>query len=95
MNLEWDSIKATTNRKKHGVSFDEAAGVFTDPRSLTIEDAVHSASEERFREIGISERGRVLVVTYCYRGEYEEIIRIISARNATKAEIRDYEQRKA
>jgi uncharacterized protein len=94
VNFEWDDGKAAGNLRKHGVGFDEGATVFHDMRSLAIEDDEHSLDEERFREIGVSSRGRVLVVTYCYRGENEEIIRIITVRRAMKSEIRDYDQRK-
>ena len=93
--FEWDSHKAAGNLRKHGVSFEEAEAVFDDPGSLATEDAAHSGTEERFRVVGISNGGRVLVVSYCYRGVNEELIRIINARKATKAEIRQYEQRKA
>ena len=87
--FEWDDSKARSNRRKHGVSFEEAATIFGDPLSLTIEDPEHSVGEERFVIIGESARSRLLVVVFTERGDR---IRIISAREATSREARDYEQ---
>lgn len=86
--FEWDEAKAQQNQKKHQVSFEEAATVFGDPLSLTIDDPVHSAEEERFVTIGESAQHRLLVVVHTDRGER---IRLISAREATSQERRDYE----
>ena len=61
---EWDPTKAVANRKKHGVSFPEATSVFGDPLSITISDPEHSDSEARFDDLGLSHRGRPLVVSY-------------------------------
>lgn len=87
--FEWDGKKAKQNLKKHGVSFEEAATVFGDPLSLTIEDPLHSTEEERFVTIGESIRRRVLVVVHTERRDH---IRIISVRVATRRERRAYEE---
>jgi uncharacterized DUF497 family protein len=62
LSFEWDEVKAEANRKKHQVSFDEAATVFADPFAITIPDPDHSADEQRFVDLGTSDRGRLLVV---------------------------------
>lgn len=77
--VEWDPSKARINRHKHGVTFEEAATVFTDPLSLTIPDPLHSEIEERFIIIGQSMHRRLLVVVHTDR---KDTIRIISARVA-------------
>ena len=87
--FEWDDEKAGQNRAKHGVSFEEAATVFGDPLSLTIDDPLHSHGEERFVTIGETIYRRVCVVVHTERGDR---IRIISARLATNRERTDYEQ---
>lgn len=87
--FEWDEAKALANTQKHGVSFEEAATVFFDPLSLTIYDDRHSDQEDRFIDIGCSNQGRILVVMYTER---ESCIRIISSRQATAAERKQYEQ---
>lgn len=87
--FQWDPHKARTNTKKRGVSFEEAATIFGDPLSLTIEDPEHSSQENRFITIGESVEHRRLVVVHT---EIEGGIRIISARIPTSREIRDYEQ---
>lgn len=87
--FEWDNKKARQNLKKHGVSFEEAATVFGDPLSLTIDNQLHSEEEERFVTIGESNQRRLLVVVYTERGDN---IRIISARVATPRERRSYEE---
>ena len=87
-NFEWDEDKAKQNLKKHNVSFFEAATVFNDPLSLTVNDPLHSTQEERFIDIGQSSQGRILVVVYTERSNN---IRIISARLATRNERRAYE----
>lgn len=88
--FEWDNAEAASNKRKHGVPFEEAATVFGDALSLTIDDPLHSVGEERFAVIGTSARGRLLVVVFTERDEGR--IRIISAREATGREARDYEQ---
>ena len=87
MIYEWDSKKAQANRLKHGVSFEEAASVFLDPRALTFGDPDHSNEEPREITIGISSRGRVLFLSHCERGDG---IRIASARKATPKERKQY-----
>lgn len=91
LKFEWDGRKATTNRRKHRVSFDEARTVFLDEDALQVPDPDHSEEEDRFIMLGISARLRVLVVCHCYR-ENDEIIRIISARKADRGERRQYEE---
>ena len=84
--FEWDSGKASTNEQKHGVTFDEALGVFADPESVELADSVH---RERFIVIGYSARSRLLFVVSVERSDRT---RIISARKGTKAEARLYEE---
>ena len=86
--FEWDKDKAESNLRKHEISFWEAASVFSDPLSLTIDDPIHSLEEQRFVIIGVSEYERLLVVVHTIRGEN---IRIISARQATRQERKTYE----
>jgi uncharacterized protein len=88
MEFEWDPTKAKANLKKHGVSFLEASTAFGDPLELTISDLFHSNDEIRFLSLGKSTGGRLLVVSYTERGS---AIRIISAREATARERRQYE----
>ena len=88
-NFEWDSKKAEANRKKHGVSFEEAASVFFDPLAYTFDDPDHSVGERRFLTFGLSQTGRLLVVVHSESGRS---IRIISARRATRNERGIYEQ---
>jgi len=83
---EWDSIKAATNRLKHGIDFSDAVAVFGDEFAVTIEDA--SGSEQRFVTLGASATGEILVVVYTWRGAK---IRIISAREAIPRERQAYE----
>ena len=87
----WNGVKAVINVQKHGVSFDEAKTVFDDPEALLIADPDHSESEDRFVILGLSNTLRLLVVCHCYRDD--TIIRIISARKATKNETLYYERR--
>jgi uncharacterized protein len=89
MDFEWHEVKAEANRKKHGVSFEEATTVFGDPYADTIFDPDHSIDEDRFVTRGVSDQGRLLIVAHTDR---EDRIRIISAREATRAERRNYEQ---
>ena len=90
MRIDWDEEKAAANRTKHGISFNEAATVFGDPLGWTYPDSDHSESERRWITIGASEAGRILVIAHT--GEGERVIRIISARRATKKERRFYEE---
>ena len=90
VNFEWDTNKAETNENKHKVSFEEATTVFGDPLSLTIPDPLHSLPEdERFITIGMSYRQKLLIVVHCDKGN---VVRIISARKATKPEQNKYEE---
>jgi uncharacterized DUF497 family protein len=90
ITFEWDSDKAKANLRKHGVTFDEATTVFGDPLSITIHDPHHSRRETRFLDLGLSHKGRLLVVAYTEKGE---TIRIISARPATPGERKKYEEK--
>jgi uncharacterized DUF497 family protein len=89
LTFTWDAGKASANLEIHGVSFSEAATCFGDPLSLTIGDPLHSKEEDRFVLIGQSFSGRLLVVVH---SERSGSIRIISAREATRRERRDYEK---
>jgi uncharacterized DUF497 family protein len=89
LRIEWDSRKATSNEKKHKVSFQEASGVFLDQNALIYDDPDHSQDEERFLILGMSRSLRVLFIAYCYR-ENDDVIRIISARRADKKETQQY-----
>ena len=89
LKFEWDDCKNKTNIKKHGISFEEASSVFFDEDALIISDESHSQKEERFIMIGFSYKFNLLVVCHCYR-QNESIIRIISARKATKNERKEY-----
>ena len=91
-NLEWDPTKDRENRDKHGVAFDEAAKVFKDSKALSIFDLDHSEAEHRWITMGISEKGRLLIVIHTFREESEDAvtIRIISSRKATKQETKTY-----
>ena len=90
LRFEWDENKARHNIEKHDTSFEEAATVFGDPLSLSIDDPLHSRDERRFVTVGESVKGELLVVVHTDR---EGAIRIISARKATRGERRDYEGR--
>jgi uncharacterized DUF497 family protein len=89
MNFVWHKQKATANRVKHGVSFEEAITAFHDPLSITIDDPDHSEYEPRSLLIGMSSRGRLLVVSHT---DIDLRIRIVSARPATRRERWDYEE---
>jgi uncharacterized DUF497 family protein len=89
MQFEWDSAKALSNLRKHGVSFDEAQTVFRDALLLTFSDRYHSVSEHRLISVGSSAAGNVLVVIHTER---HGRIRIISCRKATAHERRSYEE---
>jgi len=90
LRFEWDERKNAENQRRHGVSFEEAQTVFYDDRALLIDDP--DGNEERFVLLGLSTMLRTLVVCHCYRAR-DEVIRIISARKALKAERADYEER--
>jgi uncharacterized protein len=89
LEFEWDEKKAAANARKHRVTFDEAETVFADACSLDIFDPDHSRTEDRFVKLAMSIRARLLVVVYTDRSSR---IRIISARQATRAERRQYEE---
>lgn len=89
IRFEWDENKDKINRKKHGISFEEATTVFYDEEALLISDPEHSDEEERFILLGLSKAANLLVVCHCLR-ESETVIRIISARKATKNEAKQY-----
>ena len=89
LRFEWDSRKAKSNVLKHRVTFTEAETVFYDENGIDYPDPDHSQSEDRFILLGLSVGLRVLVVSYCYQDK-ESVIRIISARKATKKEARFY-----
>jgi hypothetical protein len=94
MVFTWDPVKAANNRKKHGVAFEEAQEVFADPLHLSILDDRFSYFEERWITVGQSARRRLLVVANLYFTDGgEEVVRIISAREATKNEQGQYEGR--
>jgi uncharacterized DUF497 family protein len=89
MKIIWDENKNQENIKKHKISFEEAETVFYDPNARTIHDPEHSNEEDRFVILGLSKSLNLLVVCHCYR-ENDEIIRIITAREATKNESKAY-----
>lgn len=89
MRFEWDPAKAATNQLKHGVSFDEASTVFGDSLSVSGRDLDHSERETRYVTIGLSSEGRILVVCHIDR---KNVIRIFSARSATRKEKKIYEE---
>lgn len=91
LRFDWDERKNKRNRTKHGVWFEEAQTVFDDLRGRLFHDPDHSDEEERFILLGLSSRGRILVVAHCYK-ENALLVRIISARKATKKEVRSYEE---
>ena len=89
-DFAWDPWKALINERKHRVSFHEAMSAFKDPFSVTVDDRTHSTPvESRWLLIGISDRGRLIVVVHADDGD---TVRIISARHATPAERHDYEE---
>ncbi len=88
MQFEWDSKKAASNVKKHGVSFDEAVTVFYDPLAATFDDPDHSMDEGRYVTVGFSSRDRLLVVCHLDRGD---AVRVVSARRATRSERKRHE----
>lgn len=89
LEFEWSLQKAATNLAKHKVSFEEAASAFGDPLGRVVSDPRHSSDEQRLALLGISQMGHLLAVMYVERGP---VIRIISARRATRSERRDYEE---
>lgn len=91
MIFEWDENKNLINQQKHGISFDDVKSVFADISAILFDDPDHSISEDRFLIIGMSTTKGICIVSHCYRG-YDDKIRIISARKATKSESKVYEE---
>ena len=89
LKFEWDENKNTINKNKHNITFEEAQTVFYDEMALVISDPDHSVQEDRFIILGLSNQSKLLVVCHCYR-ESDTVIRIISARKATKTERNQY-----
>lgn len=89
MKFDWDLRKASSNLRKHGVSFDEAVSIFLDQLAVSGPDPDHSVGEERYITFGFSRLGRLLSVSHSYR---PGLIRIINARRATRNERRIYEE---
>jgi uncharacterized protein len=90
LQFVWDEEKSRRNLRKHGVAFEEAQTVFLDEQAKLYFDPDHSSDEDRFILLGLSFRLRILVVCHCHR-ESEEVVRIISARKATRSERASYE----
>jgi len=88
--FDWDDTKEVMNKRKHGISFNEAMTVFADEHAQIYSDEEHSDDEERFVLIGCSENEQLLMVCHCYR-ESETVTRLISARKATRDERKKYE----
>lgn len=95
-NIEWDQKKALINQQKHNVAFEEGATVFLDPMAMSIFDADHSESEERWITMGISKNKGLLIVCHTFNEKNSEdvTIRIFSCRKATKREIKEYGENK-
>jgi len=91
LRFDWDERKNKSNRIKHGIWFEEAQSVFNDLHGRLFNDPEHSVGEDRFILLGMSSAARTLVVVHCYR-ESDSVVRIISARKATKKEVRFYEE---
>jgi uncharacterized protein len=92
IRFDWYKEKNIANQKKHGISFEEAQTVFVDENALLVHDPDHSGSEDRFILLGLSASIRLMVVCHCYR-DNDGVIRIISARKATRAEQKRYWER--
>lgn len=91
LTFEWNDRKASENKRKHGVTFDEAKSAFLDENARLIPDPEHSDAEDRFVLLGLSIQLRLLLVCHCYREE-ENVIRIISARKADRSERNQYSE---
>jgi uncharacterized protein len=97
MRFHWDRAKADANKRKHRVSFEESATIFSDPSVLTVHDEKNSEEEDRWASIGMSMTGRILVVIHLWpelEDSGEEAVRIISARRANESERAVYQERK-
>ncbi len=84
ISFQWDENKNETNKRKHKLSFEEASEVFEDENAILFDDPDHSDEEERFLIIGMTALSKICIVSHCYRDD--NVIRIISARKATKNE---------
>lgn len=91
VKFEWDENKNEINKKKHGLSFEEAREVFGDENAILFDDPDHSLDEDRFLIIGSVKSSKICIVSHCYR-DNDNVIRLISARAATKNEKRVYEE---
>lgn len=91
IKFEWDEKKNEINKKKHGLSFEEAREVFGDENAILFDDPDHSLEEDRFLIIGSIKSLKICIVSHCYR-DNNNVIRLISARTATKNEKRIYEE---
>ena len=89
MNFDWDIDKAVSNKKKHGITFDEASTAFGDPMALDFGDPYHSEDEHRLLLFGITSNGLYVVISYTWR---DDTIRIISAREMTRREKKIYSE---
>jgi uncharacterized DUF497 family protein len=89
IKFEWDESKNASNKRKHGVSFEEASTIFFDDYALLLNYPDHSAEEDRFILLGLSSSINILIVCHCYRSK-DEIIRIISAGKANQSEKNQY-----
>ena len=89
IRFEWDARKSSVNKKKHGISFEEARTVFFDENAKLIDDPDHSEEEDRFVLLGVSSSLKVMLVCHCYREE-GNVVRIISARKASTLESKHY-----
>lgn len=89
ITFHWDEQKNQVNQQKHGISFEEAESVFFDDYAVQFWDEEHSQDEERFLLLGLSYKMRILLVVHCFKEE-DSVIRIISARKATKNESKEY-----
>ena len=92
LRFAWDPEKNEINKRKHRISFEEALTVFYDDEAMVIDDPEHSMEEERFIILGLSKKANLLVVCHCLRAS-DTVIRIISARKATKNETQQYQKR--
>jgi uncharacterized protein len=93
IEFEWNPLKAEANQRKHGISFEEAESAFYDEYARLLPDSAHSIGEERFLLLGVSEVSRLLTVVHLYKDKANDrLIRIISARPATKHERQQYEE---
>ncbi|MBQ7500962.1 MAG: BrnT family toxin [Clostridia bacterium] len=91
ISFEWDNNKNELNKKKHGISFEEAKTVFYDDDAIVFDDPDHSIEEERFLILGVTFNEKLCIVSHCYRDK-DNVIRLISARKATRIEAMVYYQ---